>query len=339
MRLRFTQQEGLQFEGVGLSIDAKRPQEIGIISHAHTDHSARHKKIICTPETALLLGERWKSLSTRAVPYGQPLALEDAKITFHPAGHILGSAMVLIERESMRVLYSGDFRTVDSDLFSGARPVACDVLVMEATFAQPEYRFPTAARAKQMLHAFVDAARSSKHTPVLTGYALGKAQELVALLADYHESIWVHPKIAAFCELYRRAGVKLPPVEIPAAGAPPGALVVMPPNFARSEWRALVSRPRVCFCSGWAMSHAGGGWYACDQAIPISDHADCESLVSFAKATGARKVYTLHGFASELAELLRSEGIDAQVAPEGWQAETASAEAQLTAETLDLFRA
>jgi putative mRNA 3-end processing factor len=168
---------------------------------------------------------------------------------------------------------------------------------------------------------------------------LGKAQELVALLADYHEMIWVHPKIAAFCDSYMRAGVKLPPVEIPAAGAPPGALVVMPPNFARSEWRALISRPRVCFCSGWAMSRSGGGWYVSDQAIPLSDHADCESLVKFALATGARTVYTLHGFASDLAELLRAEGMNAYTAPDQWQGESLNSGVQYTAETLDLFRA
>lgn len=336
MRLRFTRSDGLEIAGVPLAIDAGRAQEVGVVSHAHTDHAARHRRIIATPATSLLLGERWKRLTVRAVPLNQPVNLEGARLTLLNSGHILGSAMVLVEHEGTRLLYTGDLRTTDSLLFEGARPVACDILVTEATFGRPEYRFPPPDRVRQLLRAFVEAARSSGYTPVLTGYALGKAQELVAMLGEYRETVWVHPKIARYCDLYRKAGVDLPAVEIPSAGAPAGALVVMPPNFARTEWRAQVSKPRTCFCSGWALGQ-GGGWHAADQMVPFSDHADCNGLLDFAIATGARKVYTMHGFAGELAELLRARGVDAQMAPLQWVSGLEAAVPQFSTETLDLF--
>ena len=337
MRLRHSAGDGLRIEGVAPVIDASRVQPVGIISHAHSDHSARHKKIVCTPETALCLGERWKRLTVHAVPYDKSVSLEGVRVTLHPAGHVLGSAMVLLEVAGTRVLYTGDLRTTRSPLLKGAQPVTCDVLVIESTFGRPEYVFPTQARIRQLLHGFVDAARSSGFTPVILGYALGKAQEIVALLADYHETIWVHPKIAAFCARYRQAGIDLPEVEVPSAGAPAGALVVMPPNFARSEWRGRIARPRTCFCSGWAVRGAQGGFVSADQAIPLSDHADCPHLLEFARATGARKVFTTHGFAAEFAELLRSEGIDASPITSRWQDTSPRRTAAAPVESLDLF--
>jgi putative mRNA 3-end processing factor len=337
VRLRFTQGDGLEIAGVPFAIDAGRVQDVGIVSHAHTDHAARHRKIIATPETALLLGERWKRPTLRAVPFDQPVSFEGTRLTLLGAGHILGAAMVLVEHEGTRLLYTGDLRTTDSLLFEGARPVACDILITEATFGRLEFAFPPPERIRQLLRGFVDAARSSGYSPVLTGYALGKAQELVALLGEYHEPVWVHPKIARYCELYRKAGIALPPVEIPSAGAPAGALVVMPPNFMRTEWRAKVARPRTCFCSGWAQDKGRGGWHAADLMVPFSDHADCRGLVEFAVATGARKVYTTHGFAGELAELLRTRGMDAQMAPLQWVSGLEVGVPQFSAETLDLF--
>ena len=337
MRLRVTRGAGLELEGAPFSIDAGRIQPLGIVSHAHTDHAARHKKIICTPETALLLGQRWQTLSIRALPYKQTMTHEGYRITLYPAGHILGSAMILVEHKGARILYTGDFRTAKGPLLPGARPVHCDILVTEATFGRPEYKFPALGRVTKMIRAFVDAARASGNTPVLTGYATGKAQELVAILGDYRETIWVHPKIAATCDIYRKAGIELPDVKVPSAGAPKGSLVVMPPNFARTEWREQLIRPRVCFCSGWAVDGRAGGWYKCDQMLPLSDHADCESLVKFALASGAETIYTTHGFQSELAELLRAEGINAAPVPAEFSDPPTLDSVEFTADTLDLF--
>jgi putative mRNA 3-end processing factor len=338
VRIRFTPGDGLEIAGVPFTMDAGHVRPVGVVSHAHTDHAARHKKIIATPETALLLGERWKRLTVRAIPFDQPVGFEGTRLTLLGSGHILGAAMVLVEYEATRLLYTGDLRTTDSLLFTGARPVACDILVTEATFGRPEYNFPPIERVRQLLRAFVEAARASGYTPVLTGYALGKAQELVALLGEYRETVWVHPKIARYCELYRKAGIDLPPVEVPSAGAPAGALVVMPPNFGRTEWRDRITKPRTCFCSGWAQGKGHGGWHAADQMVPFSDHADCKGLIDFALATGARKVYTLHGFAGELAEGLRARGMDAQMAPLQWDSGLSSTAPQFSTESLDLFK-
>jgi len=337
VRLRLTQAAGFEVEGLPFCIDAGRIQPLGIITHAHTDHASRHGSIVCTPETALLLGERWKRLTVRAVPYEQTINLEGARVTLLPAGHILGSAMVLIETGDTRILFTGDFNTRSSPLHAPAGPVHCDVLVMESTFSRPEFVFPDVERNRQMMRAFVDAARASGYTPVLTGYAVGKAQQIVKLLAGYHETIWVHPKIDAFCDIYRRAGIELPETRVPAAGAPPGGLVVMPPNFTRTEWRQRISKPRVCFCSGWALDRGRGSFHRSDQIIPFSDHADARGLAEFAQATCAGKVYTMHGSAPELAEILRGEGLDAQPAPDHWQALRVAEAVQYSAQTLDLF--
>ena len=336
MRIKHTRSDGFEVEGWPVHVDAGRRQPLGIITHAHTDHAARHERIICTPETAMLLSGRWKQLGVRAVPFGQSVHLEGARVTLLRAGHILGSAMVRIELAGHTIVFTGDMRTQPSAFLAGAEAVECDTLVMESTFGRREYRFPELARVRQLITGFVDAARSSSYTPVLTGYSLGKAQELVALLGGYRELVWAHPKIAEYCNIYRRAGVALPEVEVPSAGAPAGALVVMPPDFGRTEWRERIVKPRVCFCSGWALG-GPGGHYSCDQMIPLSDHSDCASLVAFAKATGASRVFTMHGFAAELAELLCEEGMDASPVPTHWQEVQSGQAIRFSAESLDLF--
>lgn len=337
MRLRHNSGDGIQIEGVSIPLDAGRVQPTGIVTHAHTDHAAHHKSLVCTPETSLLLSKRWQRFSSRAVPYRKATTIDDVRFTFYPAGHILGSAMVLVEHKGVRILYTGDLRTIDGPLHPGAQPISCDILIIESTFAKPEYVFPTLGRIKQLMKGFVDSARASGYTPVMMGYALGKAQEIVSLLGEYHETIWVHPKIADFCDFYRQAGVKLPAVEIPSAGAPEGALVVMPPGFMRSEWRDQVRRPRTCFCSGWAMAENDSGFVRADQMIPLSDHADLECLVDFARATGAAKVFTIHGFTTELAQRLCAEGMDATAISGLWQSGEAVQSVQYSSETLDLF--
>jgi putative mRNA 3-end processing factor len=210
------------------------------------------------------------------------------------------------------VAYTGDLCTEQTHAAEAAEVVPCDVLVIESTFGQPRYVFPPKAETLARVRGFVDGALADGVTPVLLGYALGKAQEILKFLSDLGYPCRVHPVVHAVNRVYEANGVALPGVKpLGPEGAGPGEVVVCPPNLARSPAMRGVTRRRTAVLTGWAVD--GARWFrGVDAAFPLSDHADYPSLVRYAKATGAARVFTVHGNAEALAAGLRKEGLRAE---------------------------
>jgi putative mRNA 3-end processing factor len=198
----------------------------------------------------------------------------------------------------------------------------CDVLVVESTFGHPRYVFPPKAETLAAVRRFVDDALSDGVTPVLLGYALGKAQEILKVLSDAGYACRVHPVVHAVNKVYEGHGVLFPNVKplLPDEGALPGEVVVCPPHLARSPAMRGVRRRRTAILTGWAID--GSRFFkGVDAAFPLSDHADFPSLLRYAKATGAGRVFTVHGHEDVLAAALRKEGIRAEPLREHLQLE------------------
>jgi putative mRNA 3-end processing factor len=196
----------------------------------------------------------------------------------------------------------------------------CDVLVMESTFGHPRYVFPPKEETLRAVRTFVDDALSDGVTPVLLGYALGKAQEILKYLSDAGYRCAAHPVVHAVNRVYEAHGVPFPNVRaLPPEGPEPLEVVVAPPHLSRSPAMRGVRRRRTAVLTGWAVD--GARHFRADAAFPLSDHADFPSLVRYARATGAARVFTVHGFADVLAAALRKEGIRAEPLAEERQLE------------------
>lgn len=299
---------GIEVENGLLWLDARRKRPLGLVTHAHLDHVARHDTVLCTPETAALMRRRrgagLKYLERR---YGERTLVGDVAVTLVPAGHILGSAMALLERPGGRVLYTGDVRPEGGLTCPPAEPPNADVLIMEATFGRPEHRFPPAAEVREEIVAFAREALAARATPVLLAYALGKAQEVMTALGRAGVPVAAHPAVWAMCEVYRGFGHVFPGSRRLAGRGRPDAAVIVPPQ-SRGEVRAS-GELRVAAVTGWGERARGEG---VERVFRLSDHADYDGLLGLAAAVRPSRIHVLHGYAQELAADLRALGFSAE---------------------------
>jgi putative mRNA 3-end processing factor len=308
----------LRVSGSSLHLDARRRVPCAFVSHAHGDHIGRHDRTIATAPTLALMRHRLgepKRRATEALPaaFRSPFGLGELTLELFAAGHVLGSAQIRVTgRNGVALGYTGDLCTEATHAAEAAEVMPCDVLVIESTFGHPRYVFPPKEEVLRAVRAFVDETLSDGKTPVLLGYALGKAQEILKALSDAGYRCAAHPVVHAVNKVYEAHGVALPNVRaLPPEGPEAGEVVVAPPHLARSPALRGVRRRRTAMLTGWAVD--GGRFFrGADAAFPLSDHADFPSLVRYAKATGASRVFTVHGHADVLAAALRKEGLRAE---------------------------
>jgi len=305
----------MRVTGTGLFLDARRRRACGFVSHAHADHLGRHDRTIATAATAALarhrLGERARGEVLPAA-YRKPFGLGELTLELFPAGHVLGSAQLRVTTGAgLSLGYTGDLCLEPTRTAEPAEVMECDVLLLESTFGLPRYVFPPKEEVLADVRRFVDDALSDGVTPVLLGYSLGKAQEILKHLGENGYSCRAHPNVHAVNRVYEEQGVALPNVTALGPDAPGrDDVVVAPPHLARSAAMFRIGKRRTAILTGWAVD-GSQRFRAVDAAFPLSDHADFPSLLRYAKETGAGRVYTLHGHAEPLAKALRREGIRA----------------------------
>src|SRR5688500_4941569 len=193
---------GLKITAIDLAVDLRRRQPRGFISHAHTDHMARHELAFCTPATAALYQRRFGERPTRPMPFGETLELAGFRLSAHPAGHVLGSAMLLVDDGFQRLLYTGDFKLAPSRTAEAAATPRADVLVMESTYGDPRYRLPPREESVAQLVAIVLRTLALGRTPVVEAYVLGKAQEVIRILVDHGVSVVQHRLVHEISQVY-----------------------------------------------------------------------------------------------------------------------------------------
>ncbi|MCO5172074.1 MAG: ligase-associated DNA damage response exonuclease [Planctomycetes bacterium] len=323
--------EGLACPAAGLHVDPWGPVDTAVITHAHADHlrpgAARY---LCAAPSAPLLARRLPAgAAIEAVPYGARVPLGGVTLSLHPAGHVLGSAQVRLERGGEVWVVTGDFKRAPDPTCAPFEVVPCDVLVTEATFGLPIYRWRPAAEVVGEVVAWVRGCGERGRAAVLLCYALGKAQrvlaELAALEAWGERRVWLHGAIAPLVEAYRAAGVRLAPTAV-VGDAPRGArfageLVLAPPSAHRSPWLRRLGEQESALASGWMRLRRERRRRGVDRGFVLSDHADWPALLRTARETGARRVLVTHGHTDALVRALGEAGLDAAALPTEFQGE------------------
>jgi putative mRNA 3-end processing factor len=305
-----------------LWMDSKQRRELSFVSHAHGDHIARHQRSIATEATARLMQHRLGRLAeVLTVPYFQPFDLGLLRLELYPAGHVLGSAQLLVVRGGRRIVYTGDMSLSEPLTAEPARIVPCDVLVLESTFGNPRYRFPPRQESLARLEEFVRQTIAEDSVPVVLAYALGKSQEVIRYLGDRGLPLRAPTAVCNLAQVYRQAGCPLPPVARFEGAVFPGEVLLIPPHLHRSHTVRRLPRKRLAVLTGWAVDEGTRFRYGADVAIPLSDHADFDQLVRYAEESGARQIYTVHGFAEELADALGELRMRARPLADGAQLE------------------
>jgi DNA ligase-1 len=310
---------GVYLPKLGLWLDPHEPQQAGtvFISHAHSDHTEVHREVILSAPTSQLMRARLSGDWVEHVaPFGRSLRFpgneEPYTITLLPAGHIFGSAMSLIQSGGESLLYTGDFKLRRGLSAEKCEPAKADVLIMETTYGRPQYIFPPSADVIKGVIRFCAEALDNEETPVLLGYSLGKSQELLCGLGEAGLPIMLHGTVFKLTKIYEQFGKCFPPYEKYEADHAKGKVLLCPPSVAGSAMLRNLGRTRVAVLTGWAVDPNCRFRYQAHAAFPLSDHADFPDLIEFVKRVAPKKVYTLHGFASEFAQTLRDLDFDAQ---------------------------
>jgi putative mRNA 3-end processing factor len=282
-------------------IDPGRVVGRAIISHGHSDHARPgHDAVLATPETLAVMRMRLgdgAGYSQQAVGYGETLRIGDADVTLRPAGHILGSAQVVIEYAGQRAVVSGDYKRRADPTCAPFELVTCDLFITEATFGLPVFRHEPDAREIGRLLDSVAAFRERTH---LVGvYSLGKCQRLIALLrgAGYDKPIWLHGAMQGACDLYQSLGVALGPLELvsEARESLAGEIVLCPPSALKDRWSRRLADPVTAFASGWMRVRGRARQYGVELPLVISDHVDWPELVATIAETNAGEIWVTHG--------------------------------------------
>jgi Cft2 family RNA processing exonuclease len=303
----FHWEDGLKLTKADLAIDFRRRQPRAFISHAHTDHIARHEYALCTPETSALYQFRLGRRRTLELPYRKPIEWGGLRLTTYPAGHCLGAAMLLAEDGGESLLYTGDFKLGESATAERAELPQADIMVIESTYGHPQYRLPPREEVLEELFDRVKRTLADGAVAVILAYALGKGQEVTRLLSDQQIPVLQHRKVYQVSQVYEACGMALGSYGLFQGEAEPGCAVIVPPGTPLPESLGRQVRFAV---TGWAVDEAAKYRFRVDHALPLSDHADYDDLFEAVRLVAPDMVYCTHGPES-FVHRLRESGYDA----------------------------
>jgi DNA ligase-1 len=289
--------------------DAKR---FAFVSHAHSDHIAPHKEIVVSERTVHLMQSRLPGSRTEHVlPFNERRTVHGLELMLLPAGHIFGSAQCFLCADNETLLYTGDFKLRPGKSAEPAQWCHADTLIMETTFGLPRYRFPPTEEVVDQIVTFCRETIGDGGVPVLLGYSLGKAQEILCSLDGAGLTPMLHGSVYQMTRIYEQFGqsfckyLRYTPSDVA------GKVLICPPSVNHSHMLERIARKRVAMISGWAIDPNALYRYQVDAAFALSDHADYSDLLRYVELVQPRRVFTLHGFAAAFAGDLRQRGIEA----------------------------
>ena len=302
----------------GFHIDPVRPVAHALITHGHSDHARPgHGAVLATAETIDLMRLRYGedfAGSVQPVRYGERLAVDGVTVSFHPAGHVLGSAQILVEAEGLRMVSSGDYKDVADPTCQPFEPVGCDVFVTEATFGLPVFRHgDPKAEIEKLLRS---VALFPERAHLVGAYSLGKAQRVIALLraAGYDRPIYLHGAVEAITRYYasRLDLGELHAVRDADRNDLTGTIAICPPSALNDRWSRRFPEPVTAFASGWMRIRARARQRGVELPLVISDHSDWDGLTATVAITGASEIWVTHGAEDALVHWCQTRGLDAR---------------------------
>jgi putative mRNA 3-end processing factor len=313
--------EGLFCPPGKFHIDPTVPVDRALITHGHSDHArAGHGAVLATAQTLKIMAARYGddfAGVTEAAELGKTMKINEARVTFHPAGHVLGSAQIAVEANGLRIVASGDYKRRADPTCLPFVPVPCDVFITEATFGLPVFRHPPAEAEIAKLIASVGQFPERAH--LVGAYSLGKAQRVIRMLRDqgYERTIYLHGSMEKLCRLYEAEGVTLGPlahatVSSGAKGDFTGAVIVCPPAEIAERWARRFPDPVACFASGWMRIRQRAKVAGVELPLILSDHADWDELTATITEIAPSQVWVTHGREEALVRWCALQGIPAK---------------------------
>jgi putative mRNA 3-end processing factor len=314
-----TTSAGLYCEPGDFHIDPARPVPRAVITHGHGDHArSGNERVLATPATIAIMRERYGDAaggSLQPLAYGEIVTAGDVAVRLVPAGHVLGSAQIVLEYRGTRVVVSGDYKRRPDPTCAPFEPCNCDAFITEATFGLPVFRHPPDTQEiDKLLHSL---ALFPERCHLVGVYGLGKCQRVLALLrrAGYEQPVYLHGALIKLTELYERLGVRLGPV-LPLSGvsreALKGRIVLAPPSATADSWSRRLPEPLVAMASGWMRVRQRAKARGVELPLVISDHADWDELTATIEEVAAEEIWVTHGREEALVHYATQKGYRAR---------------------------
>src|SRR5213083_2223523 len=312
MMIDIRYERGVYLPQQDLWLDPRDAKRFAFVSHAHSDHIALHDEILVSERTARLMQTRLPGTRIEhMLPFGERRRVHDLDLILLPAGHIFGSAQLCLFTEEDTLLYTGDFKLRSGKSAEHVKWRQADTLIMETTFGRPCYRFPPTEQIINQVVTFCRETIDDGEVPVLLGYSLGKAQEILCSLDGAGLTPMLHGSVYQMTRIYEQFGQSFCKYLRYHKNEVAGKVLICPPSANRSSMLEKIPRKRVAMISGWAVDPNAVYRYQVDAAFPLSDHADYNDLIRYVDLVQPKRVLTLHGFAAEFARDLRERGIEA----------------------------
>ena len=298
-------------------IDPSRPVERAVITHGHADHARKgHGHYLTVKSNLPILKRRLgQQISTQSLDYEERLKIGDVALSFHPAGHVLGSSQVRLEKRGLVWVVSGDYKTEDDGLSGAFAPIQCHTFITESTFALPIYRWDAQSEIFKKIKDWWKANQEAGRPSVLFTYSLGKAQRILYHLEKDLGPILVHRAVANMNEAYRENGIPLGETLVIDRSHEEAvinrALIIAPRALQNSAWYARLTHPSNAFASGWMRVRGSRHRNNYDRGFVLSDHADWPGLLKAIEGTKAEKIIVTHGYTAQLIHYLNELGLSA----------------------------
>lgn len=298
-------------------IDPWKPVKKAIITHAHSDHARfGSDSYLCTHQSEPLLKLRLGDIKLQSLEWNEEQNINGVTVSFHPAGHIIGSAQVKISYKGETWVFTGDYKLENDGISTAFEPVKCHAFITESTFGLPIYKWKPQQQIFDEMKEWIKLNHQNNTTSVFIAYSLGKAQRILQPLAETGLKIYGHGAIANVHDTLLSAGWKLPPVIRITQDTPreeiKGHIVIAPPGADGTPWMRKLSPHATGICSGWMQVRGNQRRRNADAAFALSDHADWDGLKKAVELTGASRVFTTHGFQSAFSRYLNEHGIESQ---------------------------
>lgn len=313
--LEFTD-KGIYCPQADVYIDPWRPVARALITHGHSDHARwGHQYYLCTENAAPVIRYRLGDIHLETIQYGETRTINGVQFSFHPAGHVTGSAQIRVEYKGEICVVSGDYKLEDDGLAESFEPVKCHAFITESTFGLPVYRWKPQQKIFDNINDWWRQNKAEGKTTILTGYALGKAQRIIQHLDTSIGKIYTHGAIENTNEVLRNQGIKLQDTiriiqEIPKKDYI-GNIVIAPPSALDGPWTRKFPTFSTGIASGWMALRGVRRRRAADRGFILSDHADWEGLNEAIKETGAEQIFVTHGYTGIFRRWLCEQGYDA----------------------------
>lgn len=291
--------EGIYVRPADAWVDPSEAKPRALVTHGHADHArGGHGSVFATPETLAIMECRYGPQSGTPISYGEVMRIGEVEVSFVPAGHVLGSAQIVMEHAGERVVVSGDYKRRPDPTCAPFEPVPCDIFITEATFGLPVFRHPDTGTQMDRL---LERLHANPERCVLVGaYALGKAQRLIVELRcrGHSEPIYIHGALQRLCELHEEHGVRLGEIR-PATSASKeelrGRIVLCPPGALNDRWSRRLPDPITAMASGWMRIRQRARQRNVELPLIVSDHADWDELTRTLGELGPQEVWITHG--------------------------------------------